>query len=145
MKSFIINAINSIGVHANGKVQLSLKKTVMVAAGCAALLPLASNAQDTFGTVVGMHAEIPFRFTVGDRVFPAGKYLIHLNRIDHVVVLKSAKDYVRVSASSTTPFRNTHDAFKGRLEFNDYGSAVVLRKVWINGEEKGASVVRQTD
>ncbi len=87
-----------------------------------------------------MRVNIPFEFTVGDRVLPAGRYTVYAKQNEHELVVRSEKQYVSVRLTALSAFRKDSEVAKGKLEFTDYGDAHILKKVWQAGDNKAAVV-----
>jgi hypothetical protein len=142
MKTIMLNFFSAVSRNtaANGKHQSHTRKTAFLAGICAlASLPLTLlQAQSPAGTVVAMRVSIPFQFTAGDRQLPAGKYVVYANQHEHELVLRNNQQSVTVKLAASSAFRQENDASNGRLEFNDYGNAHVLKKVWQVGDNKAA-------
>jgi hypothetical protein len=86
---------------------------------------------------VDMRATVPFDFQAGDRLMPAGEYVIHergpwviFNHVDG----KAASALLTFGASGRGPAQNA------RLEFNRYGSAYFLTAVWNSFTQDGRQV-----
>ena len=101
--------------------------TIFAALACTAL-----RAQN-----VVMRATIPFEFQTGDRLMPAGEYVIQerdaLVTFKHVDG-KAASTLFTFGASGRGPAQNA------RLEFNRYGNAYFLAAVWNSITQDGREV-----
>ena len=92
---------------------------------------------------------IPFNFSVGEKSFPAGKYVIERNRnnSDTVWVIRN-KDNDRSAIVVTRPARANDVVEETRLVFNRYDDLYFLSEFWIvgglNGHEVPASSREKT-
>jgi hypothetical protein len=113
------------GLHDPGKKEhtmKSLKQQLMAVAIFAALACTGLHAQS-----LDMRATIPFDFHAGDRLMPAGEYIIHEN--GPVVFLREA-DSGRPAPILLTIGADRLDSQEAHLEFNHYGSEYFLTAVW---------------
>jgi hypothetical protein len=88
---------------------------------------------------VDMRATIPFDFHAGDRLMPAGEYVIHeqgpcvtFNRAD------AAKAIITLITNSVSGADATRDA---RLVFNRYGREYFLTTIWNPFSDSGRQLV----
>ncbi|HEY6661198.1 MAG TPA: hypothetical protein VI031_08650 [Pyrinomonadaceae bacterium] len=81
---------------------------------------------------------IPFNFTVGEKAFPAGKYVIERNRKDSdtVWVIKS-KDNADKAMILTRPVRALDTQEDTRLVFRRYDDLYFLSEFWTAGDNTG--------
>ena len=84
---------------------------------------------------------IPFNFSVGERNFPSGKYVIERNRnnSDTVWVIRH-KDDVGSAILLTRPVRANDVVEETRLVFNRYDDLYFLSEFWIVGGKTGHEV-----
>jgi hypothetical protein len=84
---------------------------------------------------------IPFNFSVGEKSFNAGKYIIERNRKDSdtVWVIKR-KDNVGSALMLTQSVRANEPAEATRLVFNRYGDQYFLSEFWTPGSNTGREV-----
>ena len=84
---------------------------------------------------------IPFNFTVGERSFPSGKYVIERNRnnSDTVWVIRH-KDDIGSAILLTRPVRANDVVEETRLVFNRYDDLYFLSEFWIMGGKTGHEV-----
>ena len=84
---------------------------------------------------------IPFNFSVGERSFPSGKYVIERNRnnSDTVWVIRH-KDNVGSAILLTRPVRASDVVEHTRLVFNRYDDLYFLSEFWIVGGLNGHEV-----
>jgi len=81
---------------------------------------------------------IPFNFTVGERSFPAGKYVIEQNRKDSDTVwVIRHKDDVAKALLLTRPVRANDVVEETRLVFNRYDDLYFLSEFWVAGSQTG--------
>jgi len=81
---------------------------------------------------------IPFNFTVGERSFPAGKYVIEQNRKDSDTVwVIRHKDDIAKALLLTRPVRANDVVEETRLVFNRYDDLYFLSEFWVAGSQTG--------
>ena len=81
---------------------------------------------------------IPFNFTVGEKAFPAGKYVIERNRKDSDTVwVIRRKDDVGKAVLLTRPVRANETQQETRLVFHQYGDLYFLSEIWTKGDATG--------
>jgi hypothetical protein len=84
---------------------------------------------------------IPFNFSVGDKAFPAGKYVIERNRKDSDTVwVIRHKDNVGKAMLLTRPVRANDVAEETRLVFNRYDDLYFLSEFWTPGSQTGREI-----
>lgn len=101
--------------------------------GFTALLVAASTQAQQYG----VKAEIPFNFVVGDRVYPAGEYILkEASNLNTVLRISNAQG---TSSSFTTSnacslSRPSQDT---KLVFHRMGDTLFLYQLWIAGSDTG--------
>ena len=100
----------------------------------------------TFASALGQSdrqtiIHIPFNFSVGEKAFPAGKYVIERNRKDSdtVWVIKR-KDNVGKAMILTRPVRANETQQETRLVFRQYGDLYFLAEFWTAGDQTGREI-----
>jgi hypothetical protein len=100
----------------------------------------------TFATALGQSdrqtiIHIPFNFSVGEKAFPAGKYVIERNRksSDTVWVIRR-KDNVGKAMLLTRPVRANETQQETRLVFRQYGDLYFLAEFWTAGDQTGREI-----
>jgi hypothetical protein len=84
---------------------------------------------------------IPFNFSVGDKAFPAGKYVIERNRKDSDTVwVIRHKDNVGKAMLLTRPVRANDVVEETRLVFNQYDDLYFLSEFWTPGSQTGREI-----
>ena len=84
---------------------------------------------------------IPFNFTVGEKAFEAGKYVIERNRKDSDTVwVIRHKDDVGKAFLLTRPVRANDVVEETRLVFNRYDDLYFLSEFWIVGSQTGHEI-----
>jgi hypothetical protein len=94
---------------------MSLSKSVATATLCLLILfvPRVVKAQPK-----GMRFDVPFGFYVGDKVLPAGSYLVELDKAAGYIELHNKTQFARRSIGAAFELRDGKDhAMKGRLTF----------------------------
>lgn len=100
----------------------------------------------TFSSVLGQSdrqtiINIPFNFTVGEKAFPAGKYVIARNKKDSDTVwVIRRKDNVGKAMLLTRPVRANETQQETRLVFHQYGDLYFLSGFWLAGENTGREI-----
>jgi len=107
---------------------------VIALAGLLVLLTFSSAlGQSDRQTIVS----IPFDFTVAEKTFPAGKYVIERNKQDsNTVWIIRRADNVAKAMVLTTPVR-ANETEDTRLVFHRYGDQYFLSQFWLAGESTG--------
>ena len=84
---------------------------------------------------------IPFNFTVGEKSFPSGKYVIERNRnnSDTVWVIRN-RETDRSAIVVTRPARANDVVEETRLVFNRYDDLYFLSEFWIVGGQNGHEI-----
>ena len=84
---------------------------------------------------------IPFNFSVGEKSFPSGKYVIERNRnnSDTVWVIRN-RETDRSAIVVTRPARANDVVEETRLVFNRYDDSYFLSEFWIVGGQNGHQV-----
>ena len=100
----------------------------------------------TFASALGQSdrqtiIHIPFNFSVGEKSFSAGKYVIERNRKDSdtVWVIKR-KDNVGKAMLLTRPVRANETQQETRLVFRQYGDLYFLAEFWTRGDQTGREI-----
>ena len=84
---------------------------------------------------------IPFNFTVGEKAFPAGKYVIEQNRKDSDTVwVIRHKDNAGKALLLTRPVRSIDTIEQTRLVFSKYDDLYFLSEFWTVGTQTGQQV-----
>lgn len=84
---------------------------------------------------------IPFNFSVGERAFPAGKYVIERNRKDSDTVwVIRHKDNVGKAILLTRPVRANDTQEDTKLVFRRYDDLYFLSEFWTAGSNTGREI-----
>jgi len=84
---------------------------------------------------------IPFNFSVGEKSFPSGKYVIEQNRKDSDTVwVIRRKDNVGKALFLTRPVRANETQEATRLVFHQYGDLYFLAEFWTAGSQTGREI-----
>jgi len=85
-----------------------------------------------------LEASIPFEFRMGKTTLPAGDYLFDYSSLLLVI---HQRDGERTAAMALTlPVSRAKAPATGILEFNRYGNAYFLAKLWTPGSSAGAAL-----
>lgn len=84
-------------------------------------------------------ANIPFAFTIGDKVFPAGTYQVtRINpQSDKAALAIRSSDRRMSKIALTTPVQSATAAEKAKLVFMRYGDQYFLSQVWSPADNTG--------
>jgi len=100
----------------------------------------------TFASALGQSdrqtiINIPFNFTVGEKAFPAGKYVIARNRkdSDNVWVIRDKNDNSK-ALLLTRPVRAIETQEETRLVFRRYDDLYFLSEFWTAGDNTGREI-----
>jgi hypothetical protein len=100
----------------------------------------------TFSSALGQSdrqtiIHIPFNFSVGEKAFPAGKYVIERNRKDSDTVwIIRHKDNVGKALLLTRPVRANDEVEETRLVFSRYDDLYFLQQIWTPGSQTGREI-----
>ena len=101
----------------------------------------------TFSSALGQSGRqttiihIPFNFTVGEKAFTAGTYVIERNRKDSDTVwVIRHKDNAGKALLLTNPVRSIDTVEETRLVFNKYDDLYFLSEFWIPGSNTGRTI-----
>ena len=84
---------------------------------------------------------IPFNFSVGEKAFPAGKYVIERNRKDSDTVwVIRRKDNVGKAMLLTRPVRANDTQDDTKLVFHKYDDLYFLAGFWTAGDQTGREI-----
>jgi hypothetical protein len=84
---------------------------------------------------------IPFNFTVGEKAFTAGTYVIERNRKDSDTVwVIRHEDNAGKALLLTNPVRSIDTVEETRLVFNKYDDLYFLSEFWIPGSNTGRTI-----
>jgi hypothetical protein len=93
-----------------------------------ALLAIANFAMagTSFAQSSGVRANVPFDFTVGNKLFPAGTYTIK-EQSDHVIIITNYNK--PIAALSLVNGNSNRSPDGGKLKFHRYGSQYFLSEI----------------
>src|SRR5215211_2785082 len=100
----------------------------------------------TFASALGQSdrqtiIHIPFNFTVGEKAFPAGKYVIERNRKDSDTVwVIRQKGNSSKALLLTRPVRSIDTQEDTRLVFRRYDDLYLLSEFWTAGSNTGREI-----
>lgn len=86
-------------------------------------------------TSIGVTANIPFEFVVGDQTLPAGKYTVKTITMGSQVLAIRSQNKTALRQSNSLRASKAQD--KGKLVFHRYGQRYFLSEVWSAGDEAG--------
>ena len=112
--------------------------SVLIACSALLLLPIISaNAQ----TVGKLTAEIPFAFSTGSKMLPAGTYTIERMKYDNpekLIIRSLDNQTAAISAVSAVPL--TYTSTDTELAFNKVGEKYFLRDIRVAGASVGSQL-----
>lgn len=103
-----------------------------------AVLLLAGQAYAQFVPRI-IQVNIPFEFTVGEKAFPSGGYVL-VSMAQHRVDLRDSRRHVLASLI-THSVRSLDRSASTKLLFSTAGGGHALRQVWIEGDLVGDELV----
>jgi len=106
-------------------------RTLTIAIAVALLAVTAGYAQSKAQLI----ADIPFEFTVGQKVLPAGEYTVNASAAPGVLVIggRDASVFTQTIPSST----NSGTVPGSKLVFHRYGNTYFLSQVWNAASQRG--------
>ena len=115
------------------------KKLVSTLAGLVLLLAVAPLYA---GSILNheMTIVIPFVFTVGDKLLPAGDYTVQLNAERGTVVLQGEGQKPLMLLTARKESRSAPQ--RGKLVFQRYGTSFFLAEVWSQDNSTGQTLSR---
>jgi hypothetical protein len=111
--------------------KLALVLGLFVSAACSSLL-----AQN----IVGMHANIPFSFRMGDKLLPSGTYLIQAS--GSAIIVREEGGRLVAASFMTIPESRATPPDNGELVFNRYGDEYFLASVWTPYSKDGRALAK---
>lgn len=107
-----------------------------------AIALLAVCAAPVYAQSTAFRADVPFAFTVGNTVLPAGQYQFSVEprqTLTRIVPVDSRK--VSFAMLSAGEYRSAATLEKGLLRFEKYGQHYILSAIWGAGSQAGNRVV----
>jgi len=116
---------------------VNLLKAIPVVASLAAMF----CAAPVFAQTHTMGFDIPFQFVAGDRMFPAGHYVVTLNQFSSLV-LQSAKEnkFYALKLSTDLAQRSHKDVSQALLRFTQHGDTLFLTAAWAPDQYDGKTL-----
>jgi hypothetical protein len=114
----------------------------MIAAAVVAGLLIVLAAQGQTSSTPHLTATIPFEFSAGERVWPAGEYTVSfLNATSSNRVLRlTRKDGRSLVIQTHDVIGNVRD--EGRLVFRRYGEKYFLSQAWLPADNTGLDIAK---
>jgi len=112
---------------------------ILAIVGIAVML-VANSASADSGTE--LRASIPFDFTVGKTLMPAGQYTVRTDHIGSGVLCIEARDGGRPVMIMTNTAYAAHSKNESSLVFQRYGNQYFLSKVWTVGSDIGCELIK---
>ena len=85
-----------------------------------------------------LRANIPFEFRMGETNFPAGDYVFKCST--HLLVVQQEQGDHTTAMALTLPASRSKAPTTGVVEFNRYGDAYFLAKIWTPGSADGGAL-----
>ncbi|HEV7745889.1 MAG TPA: hypothetical protein VGO56_12900 [Pyrinomonadaceae bacterium] len=122
-----------------------MKKQFQMVVTIIALLIIAgvSSANAQTQPRVQLNVTIPFAFTIGDRVMPAGDYAVRCTNPSSdvkVLQLTSANGHESALLRTNSVIGRSED--NAKLVFNRYGEQYFLAQVWLASDADGMQAIR---
>ena len=89
-----------------------------------------------------LQAEIPFDFTVGNNLLPAGEYQVKPKPDSHGVILIQSQDARSSALAMTIGGQAGKTGHVGKLVFNRYGEQYFLSKIWAPFSDTGRELTK---
>jgi len=109
------------------------KAGLFAAAGLAFLMCAGPAAAES----ITARMTVPFQFYAGDKLLPAGSYVVRFNPDFRTVEISSKNARTTLRPLTNWAYRDRAGIDEGRLMFQKYGSVHVLWKMWNPGELRG--------
>ena len=106
-----------------------LKQTTRFAAIPVVLFTLGAVAAHAGETLCG---QVPFEFTVGEKVFPAGEYVFELDRLAPGTVLVRSADSSKSAIALAVPAADAATGDAPFMMFNVYGQRSFISSIRMN-------------
>ena len=115
-----------------------MKRQVFSLISLLSLLSLLLAADSAIAQRVHVRANVPFNFTVGNKVFSAGGYDIETNSpsSDNALLLRARDGHSSMIVMSNAA-QTFKPADKNKLVFDRYGSQYFLAEIWVEGARLG--------
>lgn len=91
-------------------------------------------------------ADIPFDFVVGNKVFPAGEYMVKSIGISGATLQLENRDHKQAKSVFFTPnyCSSAQPQSESKLVFNMYGSHFYLSQIWTEGYDQGRELPKSS-
>jgi hypothetical protein len=122
----------------NAGKEKKMKSGFVLAVAVALLVVLAAPA----AAQPAMRVEVPFAFTAGSQLLPAGTYELRID-LSHglAIIVPEGGGPIRIATlAQGADYRKLSQVEKGRLEFEKYGDRYVLSAIWRPGSTAGKTV-----
>ncbi len=97
-----------------------------------------------FAQRIEVRANVPFSFSVGSKVLPAGEYNIgSISSNTHTLLVKANNGKASMIVNSNSA-QTLEAAQKTKLVFNRYGSQYFLSAVWTQGSTSGVQLPKSS-
>lgn len=89
---------------------------------------------------IGVKADIPFNFVVGNQMLPAGEYtLLNQGAVGQAVLIRSYEGKTALF-SSTQPCTSSSPSAKTKLVFHTMAGRYFLYQIWTEGNASGRQI-----
>jgi len=116
-----------------------MKRQILVAFSLLALLMVGSTA---FAQSSKMTATVPFDFVVGNKLLPAGQYVMTpLGMGSQALALQNVQSK-EMATVLVNEIESLHPSSTGKLVFHEYAGEYFLREIWGAGNGRGRELPR---
>jgi hypothetical protein len=84
--------------------------------------------------------KIPFSFVAGEKILPAGEYIVRSTFSSRVTLIRTANGRREYTTILTMPVPPENTPFTAKLVFHRYGSQYFLHQVWTPSSERGGQL-----
>jgi hypothetical protein len=88
----------------------------------------------------GVKADVPFAFSAGDQMFPAGEYTVINAGSSGVLTIRQTGGSGKMTVSHAAARSGPAD--KTKLVFHRYGYRYMLSQIWVAGNSQGVQLPR---
>jgi hypothetical protein len=103
---------------------------IIALVACVAFVTLAATSSHA---QILIKADVPFSFSAGYGMLPAGEYTIARSGLGEVMLLSSGRRGVELMTPKTTDLRD--DIGRPKLVFHRYGDEYFLAEIWTNADD----------
>jgi len=105
-------------------------------------LSLLLAASATYAQQTKVKVDVPFSFYAGDRIYPAGEYLLSSTSINSSVLRIDGDPEVQSAFLPSIACAALEPSGQTKLVFHRVGSSYFLSQVWVEGNSRGREFPR---